>query len=150
MPTAEVSITVKRPLAEVFAYVVAIDNLPEWTPVIVDSWSLSGNPPEVGSTYMVKAKIMGRVMEIPSEVTGYEPNRMYAYKSYGALSYEDTITFAETAAGTLVTEHLDMRSDGWFSRLFDPLKLMISRRSHQRNQQMLKSILESGKVVALA
>lgn len=150
MATARISVTVKRPLEEVFAYVVAIENLHEWTPVILDSWPLSGNLPEVGSTYMVKAEFMGRTMEIPSEVTGYEPNRLYAYKSYGSLAYEDTITFQETEAGTLVTEHIDMKSEGRFARLLDPLKLIISKRSHQKNQQLLKSILEGGKVVALA
>ena len=75
MATTEISITVERPVEEVFAYVVAIENLSEWTPVILDSWPLEGNPPEVGSTYIVKAELMGKTMEIPSEVIGYEPNR---------------------------------------------------------------------------
>lgn len=150
MASTEISITVERPVEEVFAYVVAIENLHEWTPVILDSWPLSGNPPEVGSTYMVKAQIMGKTMEIPSEVTGYEPNRLYAYRSYGSLAYEDTITFQQAEAGTLVTEHIDMKSEGRFSRLLDPLKLIISKRSHQKNQQLLKTILEGSKVVVLA
>ncbi len=150
MATTEISIAVERPLEEVFAYVVAIENLHEWTPVILDSWPLSGNLPEVGSTYMVKAAVMGKTMEIPSEVVGYKPNHLYAYKSYGFLTYLNTMTFEETKAGTLVTEHLDMKSEGWFLRLLDPLKLIISKRSHQKNQQLLKTILESGKVVALA
>jgi uncharacterized membrane protein len=150
MASTEISIIVERPLEEVFAYVVAIENLHEWTPVILESWPVSGNPPEVGSTYIVKAEVMGKTMEIPSEVTGYEANRLYAYKSYGSLAYEDTITFQETEAGTLVTEHIDMKSPGRFSRLLDALKLMISKRSHQKNQQLLKTILESGKVVVLA
>ena len=149
MPTTEISITVERPIEEVFAYVVAIENLHEWTPVILDSWSLAGNPPEVGSTYMVKAEFMGKTMEIPSEVTGYEPNQLYAYKSHGSLAYEDTITFQETEAGTLVTEHINMKSKGRLSRLLDPFKLIISKRSHQKYQQLLKTILEAGKVIAL-
>jgi len=150
MATADLSVTIERPIEEVFAYVVAIENLHEWTPVIQDSWPLSGNPPEVGSTYMVKAQVMGITMEIPSEVTGYKSNWLYAYKSYGTLAYEDTITFQETEAGTIVTEHLNMRSEGWFSRLLDPLKLIISKRSHRENQQLLKTVLEDGKAVALA
>ena len=150
MTNAEISITIKRPIEEVFAYVVAIENLHKWTPVILDSWPVSGNLPEVGSTYMVKAEFMGKTMEIPSEVVGYEPNQLYAYKSYGSLAYEDTITFRETEAGTLVTEHIDMKSEGRFSRLLDPLKLIISKRSHQKNQQLLKDILEGGKAVIQA
>ncbi len=150
MATAKISITVERPIEEVFAYVVHMDNLPEWTPVILDSWPLSGNYPEVGSTYMVKAQFIGNTMEIPSEVVGYEPNRLYAYQSHGSLAYVDTISFQETETGTLVTEHINMKSKGRFSRLFDPLKLIISKRSHQKNQRLLKKILEGDKVVAMA
>ena len=69
MATAEISILVERPIEEVFAYVVAIENLHEWTLVILDSWPLSGNPPEVGSTYMVKAEIMGRSAGIQTKPT---------------------------------------------------------------------------------
>lgn len=150
MANAKISIVVERPVEEVFTYVVDRDNLNEWVPVILDSWPVSGNYPEVGSTYMVKARFMGNTMEIPSEVVGYESNRLFAYKSYGFLTYVDTMTFQETSAGTLVTEHLDMKSEGRFSRLLDPLKLIISKRSHQKNQQLLKAILEGGKVAALA
>jgi uncharacterized membrane protein len=148
MANAEISIMVERPVAEVFTYVVDKDNLNEWVPVILDSWLVSGNYPEAGSTYMVKAQFMGRTMEIPSEVVAYEPNRLFAYKSYGFLTYVDRMSFQETEAGTLVTEQIDMKSDGPFSRLLDPLKLILSKRSHQKNQQLLKRILEGGKVVA--
>jgi len=150
MANAEIRIIVERPIKEVFTYVVDRDNLNEWVPVILDSWPVSGNYPEAGSTYMVKAQFMGKTMEIPSEVVGYEPNRLFAYKSYGFLTYVDRMIFQETEAGTLVTEQIDMKSDGRFSRLLDPLKLIISKRSHLKNQQLLKAILEGGKVAALA
>lgn len=150
MANTEISIIVQRPVEEVFAYVVDRDNLNEWVPVILDSWPVSGNYPETGSTYMVKAQFMGKTMEIPSEVVGYQPNRLFAYKSYGFLTYVDRMTFQETETGTLVTEQIDMKSDGPFSRLLDPLKLILSKRSHQENQQLLKAILEGAKVASLA
>lgn len=150
MAATEISITVKRPIEEVFAYVVDIKNLNEWVPVILDSWSVSENMPEVGSTYIVKAEFMGKTMEILSEVVGYEPNRLYAYKSYGFLTYVDTMTFQKTETGTLVSEQIDMKSEGRFSRLLDPLKLIISKRSHQKNQKLLKTILEDGRVAVSA
>lgn len=149
MATTEISISVDRPIEEVFAYVVAIEKLHEWTPVIQEAWPVSGNPPEQGSTYIVKARVMGRSMEIPSEVVGYEPNRLFAYRSSGFLAYTDTITFEQTDAGTTMTERIDMRSSGGLARLLDPLKLAISRRSHRTNQKLLKSLLEGG-VVATA
>ena len=148
MADVKISIMVERPLEEVFAYIVDIQNLKEWVPVILDSWPVYGNMPEVGATYIVKAEFMGKTMEIPSEVVGYEPNHLYAYKSYGFLTYVDTMTLRETKDGTLVTEHIEMKSEGRLARLLDPLKLIISKRSHRKNQQLLKRILEGGKVVA--
>ena len=106
--------------------------------------------PEAGSRYIVKAQLMGRTMEIPSEVLEYIPNQLYAYKSYGFLTYEDTMTFQETDSGTLVTEHLNMKSEGRFMRLLDPFKLLLSKRSHQKNQELLKSILEGRDLAVIA
>ncbi len=145
MPTAKVSIQIDRPLEEVFEYAIAIDKLHEWVPVILEAWATSGNPPETGATYTVKAQLGGRTMEIPSVVVGFEPNQLYAYRSYGFLTYTDTMTFQETNNGTLVTELLDFSSSGLFERLLDPIKLLISKNSHTRNQKLLKSILESRK-----
>jgi uncharacterized protein YndB with AHSA1/START domain len=147
MATTELAVTVERPIEEVFAYVVDIKNLNEWVPVILDSWFVAGSVSEVGSTYIVKASFMGNTMEIPSEVVGYEPNRLFAYKSYGFLTYVDTMTFHETKTGTLITEYIDMKAEGRFARLLDPLKLIISKRSHQTNQKLLKSILEGHEVI---
>ena len=147
MAKTEISIRVNKPIEEVFAYVVDMDNLKEWVPVILNSWAVSGNYPAVGSTYIVEARVMGNTIEIPSEVVGYEPKRLFAYKSYGFLTYVDTMTFQKTDSGTLMTEQLDMKSEGRFSRLLDPIKLIISKRSHQKNQKLLKSLLEGGAVV---
>lgn len=150
MPDTEISIMVERPVAEVFSYVVDRENLNEWVPVILDSWPVSGNYPEAGSRYMVKAQFLGKTMEIPSEVVDYEANRLFAYKSYGFLTYVDRMTFQETESGTLVTEQIKMKSEGLFSRLLDPLKLILSKRSHRKNQQLLKGILEGAQVASLA
>ena len=142
MPTATVSTHIERPLEEVFAYAVDIKKLPEWVPVILETWPTSGNPPEVGSTYVVKAQVGSRTMEIPSEVVGYEPNRLYAYKSYGFLTYTATMTLEETDTGTQVTELLEFKPQRLLDRLLDLFKVRISRNSHARNQALLKSILE--------
>lgn len=144
MATAQVSVEIERPLTEVFEFVAAIENLPKWTPVIVDTWPLTGTPPEPGSTYMVRAHVMGRTMEIPSEVTGFEKDRLFAYRSEGAMGYENTVTFEQTQSGTRMTERIDMPSPGGLAGLLTPLKLFVSRRSHGKSQQVLKQLLEAG------
>jgi len=148
MASAELTITIERPVEEVFAYVADIKHLPEWVDVIQDSWPTADDLTEVGSTYVVKAKVMGQTMEIPSEVVGYESNHVYAYQSKGMLSYVDTMIFEETENGTLLTERIIMESEGRFARLIDAIKLNISVRSHQKNLEMLRARLEDDKVAA--
>jgi uncharacterized membrane protein len=150
MPTAEISITVDRPVNEVFDYAVEIDRLPEWNLVIQDAWPTSPDQKAIGATYMVKAKIAGKVMEIPSVVVAYESNRLYAYEAKGSMPYISTKIFERTKTGTRVTERLEMRHKRGFARLLEPVLLRISRRSHQKNLGLLKTKLEGTEAVVLA
>ena len=143
MPTAEISITIDQPVSDVFAYVVDLERMPEWVPVIQEARPISRDMTRIGATYMVNARVMGKEMEIPSEVVGYETDRLYAYRATGAMAYVDTMTFEETETGTRVTDRIVMESEGGFARLLDHLKLMISKRSHQKNLALLKANLEA-------
>jgi len=55
------------PLEELFAKAVDVSTLKEWNQVVQHRWLTSGGNVEVGTTYMVEAKMMGSTMEIPSE-----------------------------------------------------------------------------------
>lgn len=143
MPSAEMEILIRRPLEEVFAFAVDVRRLKEWNQVIQDSWLTSGNNNETGTTYMVKAKVMGLTMEIPSEVVRFELNQTYAYYSDGFPSYLSVKTFEEVEEGTLVSERIEMDSKGLLSWLVGPVMLPISRRSHTANLKELKRVLES-------
>lgn len=150
MPSTELKITVQRPIDEVFDYVADIERLSEWVPVIQGARPTSENMTQTGATYVVTARVMGRTMEIPSELVGYEPDRVYAYRSYGSLAYKDTMVFEETETGTLIRERIEMSSEGRLARLTDYLKLMVSKSSHKKNLVLLKRILESPQTAVAA
>lgn len=149
MPVTEINIPINQPVEEVFEYAVDVDRLKEWNVVIQDSWMTSGAQTEVGSTYIVKAKIMGQVMEIPSEILAYEHNRLFTYRAGGSMPYASTKFFEETEYGVRITERLEMEREGRLSRLLSPIMLRISKRSHQKNLELLKEKLE-GSEVAIA
>lgn len=142
MSSAEINIVINRPLEEVFAFAVDINRLKEWNPVIQDSWQISGGDTEVGTTYIVKAKVMGRTMEIPSEVVQIELNRRYAYRSSGFPAYLSIKSFEKVKEGTLISERIVMDRRGLLSRLISRLMLPISKRSHAANLEELKKVLE--------
>lgn len=142
MSSAEFKIVIKRPVNQVFAYAIDVAHLPEWNEVIEDSWMTAGQVSDVGARYIVKARAFGRTMEIPSEVIAVEPNRVFAYKAGGSMPYRSTRTFEETAQGTLVTERIELEFRDRFSRLASPLVLRAMKRSHQKNIELLKAVLE--------
>lgn len=150
MPHTVLTITVERPINEVFDYVADIERLPQWVPVIQRARPTSPDMTKVGATYLVTAQVMGRTMEIPSEITGYEANRLYAYRSYGSLAYEDTMHFEETGTGTLITEQIEMASAGRLAQLLDSLKMIVSKSSHKKNLELLKKTLESRQAAVAA
>ena len=144
MATKQVCIEIACPIKDVFEFVSEIENLNKWTPVIVNTWALQGTPPELGSRYMVKARIAGRTMEIPSEVIGFEKNKLFAYRSLGSMGYDNEITFETTDTGTRMTECIQMPSSGGLAAFLTPLKIAIAGRSHAKSQAVLKELLESG------
>ena len=146
MPSTMLRITIERPVDEVFAYTIDVDRLSDWNGVIEDSWMTSGDELKLGATYVVKAKMMGKIMEIPSEVVAYEPDRVFAYRVGGSMAYTDTKTFKATASGTLITERIESESDGFFSTLLSPILFAAMKRSHQKNLEQLKSNLEGANV----
>ncbi|MGB3715032.1 MAG: hypothetical protein WA996_11445 [Candidatus Promineifilaceae bacterium] len=91
---------------------------------------------------------MGRFMEIPSEVVTNEPNQSYAYQAGCSMPYMSVKVFEETETGTLVTERIEMESEVLLSRLLDPITLNASKRSHQKNLEQLKAMLESAPAAA--
>jgi hypothetical protein len=74
MFTAENSITINRPPAEVFAYVSDPMKFHEWRPMVLEV--LGFEPPiQSGSTYTLAENLMGR-KEYGQHVTTYEPDRL--------------------------------------------------------------------------
>jgi hypothetical protein len=68
----ENTITIRRPPAEVFAYLADFENVPTWNYAIVETKKLSQGPVGVGTKYRQVRKLP-RPSEESFEVTGYEP-----------------------------------------------------------------------------
>jgi hypothetical protein len=59
------------------------------------------------------------------------------------MPYVSAKIFDASEAGTCVTERIVMEREGRFSKLLSPILLRISKRSHPRNLEQLKVVLES-------
>lgn len=145
MLVKDISVTVNRPVGEVFEFAADPEKLPQWADEIQDTWITCQDSPGAGTTYTVKASVMGRTEKFPSEIVAYEKDRKFAYHTGGNnFYYTSTKVFEETPGGTRIIETIEGDLQSFFMRLLSPLVASYTKRSHTRNLENLKVILENG------
>jgi uncharacterized protein YndB with AHSA1/START domain len=139
----EQSVVINRPIEEVFAYVTDIDKMSLWMSELVEAKQTSEGPVNVGTTAGAVANPLGRRAESTQEVTEYEPNGKFAYKSTsGPFASEDEFTFESVAGGTKVTRVTEAELGGFF-RLAEPLAVRMLKRQFETNFANLKDLQEA-------
>lgn len=112
MPSVERTVTVQKPIEEVWAYLSDFRTSEEWDPPSVTTTRTSGEG-GVGTTYHNVSKLAGSETEVDYTVTEYvEHERFQLRGDAGSIQLLDTITFAPTAAGTSVTYHAEFEPTG--------------------------------------
>jgi len=142
MPSAQYSVTVKRPASDVFAYIADGTNSQQWRPGVVDVAHVSGEG--LGAVYRQGVKGPGgRRIAADYEITAYEPNRHLAFRAIaGPVRPTGEYRFEETADGTAVTFSLRTTLAGW-QKLVMGKAVQATMDSEVRNLDIVKRILES-------
>ena len=103
MIKVEMSIEVKRPVAEVFAFVTNPANDVKWQEGLIEARLVSEGPMGVGSKLHDARKFLGLKMESDLEVTGYVPNKLFSLKvASGPMQFEIKQTFEAVGGGTRI------------------------------------------------
>jgi len=137
------TIHISRTPEDVFAYLAAFENVPEWNYAIVETRKVSPGPVAVGTTYVQIRSVPSRSQE-EFRVTEFEPDARIAI--HGGLGpFEGTLTYnlEPTEEGTHLTNEADLQGSG-IMRLAGSLAEGRVREAVATNLQKLKSILESG------
>ena len=113
MPSASRSITINRPVAEVFSYVADGDKSPQWRDGVLDIKRVGGDG-SVGTTYQQGVKgPMGRRIAADYMVTAYEPNHRLEFQTVtGPARPHGRYSFEEADGGTRLTFALDANLGG--------------------------------------
>jgi uncharacterized membrane protein len=91
----ELAIEIKRPVADVFAYVIDPERLPEWQESAVSIRKISDR------RWEEERRIAGRRVECEVEVTELEPHKRFNLRSdAGSIELEVEHVFSETDGGT--------------------------------------------------
>ena len=106
MPAAQRSVTINRPVADVFQYVVDGTKAREWRPAVLDVERVEGSGALVTYRQGVKGP-GGRRIVADYEVYDVEPNRRIAFRAIaGPVRPTGEYRFEETPEGTRVTFQL--------------------------------------------
>lgn len=113
MPSASHSVTINRPVADVFAYVADGEKCPQWRSGVLDIKRMTGDG-SVGTTYQQGVSgPMGRRIPADYMVTAYEPNRRLEFQTVaGPARPHGRYDFEEADGGTRLSFSLDAKLGG--------------------------------------
>ena len=144
------SVTISRPVEEVFAVLTDPTRSPEWSRQAVRGELLTEGPPRVGSRRRTVVKGFGGLgtMESVFEVTEIDPLRAVALKQVSASwggSGATRYTFSPVDGGTRVDWTWELNATGPMKLLLGPM-LAVTRRMFQADLDNLKALMESGRI----
>jgi uncharacterized protein YndB with AHSA1/START domain len=127
MISAESSVTIDRPVGEVFAFVTDTTNEPKWHSEVIEATKTSEGPIGVGTSFSVVIKFMGK-KEGRWEIVEFEPNRREVIRvTAKPLSPTLTYRFEQADGGTRFTRHIDLEPTGFFKIMKGMMRKMMEK-----------------------
>jgi carbon monoxide dehydrogenase subunit G len=142
MAQASYSMTIRRPVEAVFAFVADGENCPQWRPGVLDIKRISGDG--VGARYAQGVKgPMKRRIAADYEITVFEPNRRIDFQTVtGPARPHGRYDFVAVAGGTLVTFSLDAQLRGLWKLILGGT-VQTTMDAEVKNLDNLKRVLET-------
>jgi uncharacterized protein YndB with AHSA1/START domain len=136
------SITINRPVAEVFAYVADTANDPAWHTDILEARKTSDGPIGTGTTWHQRIKPFMGISEATAEVVAFEPLRMEVLRGVaGPMQPTATYLFEPADGGTRFTRRVQIEVSGMM-RLMQPIMRMMMPKRNAGFVANLKRVLE--------
>ena len=144
MANMEATVTIARPMEEVFGFFLALDeNAPRVDPSAGSVVKSPEGPAGPGTTFRFRQHTLGKVRETTTRFTGVEPNRKLEFEAeIGPMRPQCDLTFEQTDGGTRVTFQGDSNPPG----LLKWLNPVLNRKGQQVWGQRLarvKTVLEA-------
>ena len=135
---------VDRTPAEVFDFIVNMENVPKWQPAVTRVTRLTDGPVRVGSQFREQARLAGRTIETTCEITTLESAKRFAFRasSTGPFTYESQYELAPAGAGTHLQIEGRFHFRGWW-RLVEPLLAMEVRKESRQELAQMKAAIEN-------
>jgi uncharacterized protein YndB with AHSA1/START domain len=144
MATFENTVTIRRAVEDVFAFLADFENIPSWNCAIVETRKTSPGRVGVGTTYRQLRSVPSRSEE-GFQVTAFEPSsRLEVHGDIGPFTATISYLLAPTDHGTRLTNVVDLESASGALRLVAPLAASRVKTAVAANLDTLKQLLETG------
>ena len=143
MPTITQSVTINRPVEEVWDFIGSFENTTRWSRGVLEARQTSDGPLGVGSTLQTVVKAFGRRRTADYLVTEYEPNHAFAFEvTSGPMTSRARYSVEPAGAGTRLTASGEAQATGLY-KLLAPVLLRTLERHSQDDLTRVKRILEA-------
>jgi carbon monoxide dehydrogenase subunit G len=137
------SVTVDRPVAEVWAFIGNFENTTRWSRGVLEARQTSDGPLGIGSTLQAVVKAFGRRRTADYLVTEYEPNHAFAFEvTSGPMTSRARYSVEPVGAGTRLSASGELEASGLY-KLLAPILLRTVKRHSQDDLANVKRILEA-------
>jgi uncharacterized membrane protein len=137
----QASVTVNRPIEEVFHFMTNNQNALQWQSGLLEA-RVTNDIVGVGKTWVDVVQFLGRRIEVASELIEFEPLRRVGFKSTsGPIPLEGRYAFEPDGEGTKVTFTMQGEAGGFF-KLAEPIVARSAQRQWETNLANLKDLLE--------
>jgi hypothetical protein len=136
------SVTISRPVDQVFEYVTQIENSSQWGDAVVDAWQETDGPIGLGTIVTERVKMGPVFSELSWEITAFETNRLCVFEGVSELgSSRTSYIFEAVEDGTRLIVEVSTQLTG----IYRYIKLVIQF-THKRNRkaslEAIKKIIE--------
>jgi uncharacterized membrane protein len=144
MDAIELSIVIKQPIEDAFAFLANLENDVKWHSAFVEVRKTSEGSLGIGARFTVFEGVLGRrTPGTEYEVTEYEPNQTAAWKTVsGPLQPKFWRTFECVESGTRFAVRYEGEPRG-FLKLAWPLITRMVKRQQGGDMRKLKELMET-------
>jgi carbon monoxide dehydrogenase subunit G len=145
MPVIREEIHIRRPVEDVWAYLVDVANTPVWNPMFEQQEVVGGGPMMLGSRFRNVARMLGRRIEAEAEVTRWDPPHASSIRTVGGpIDATGAYLLLEEDGGTRFVWEMDAATGlgGVFGRMADSVVMRRSASTLREGLGNLRNLLE--------
>lgn len=139
----DITTCIYRPLNQVFAFVATPENDFHWQYGTLLSTRISDVEMGVGALFRSVSNFMGRRMEGVYQVTEYEPDKKYGFKSQSGPILVYTLYMFEVMKGSTRIDLFAQITPGALVKSNDASTERTVRKQYRENFTLLKNLLEA-------